>query len=533
MSDMTNEVQNEDVSKKKKKEKKKGGFWGKFFCLVLGFFFGVCSVFGAVAGGAYFVVSRPIDETVNTIDEMTGANLYGTLFGTTDENGNQTAGILNEKYAEGKIIDLLGDVGDAIGNLSSKDASLAGLNEISPKVGSAIEGVVDSLSAYGINLDAQELLNTPFKGENGLAEYFKGSLSNIAAGDLLQTLGGEDLSPMFLSICYGKENVDYTIDEDGNVKMLGDAKKKTIGELTSTDISTLFDDILLCDVMGLEENYENGVIMHLMYGVEDVNYKLNVKDGKPAVEMQNRSVYKTASGATVIYNEHGRVMENVSVDTEARTFTDTDGMVYNYRGAGKKKVNGVNCDILALCDDKGEYLKFAPTSIGDLMGDDNAFESLMHTMTISEFFDEELLQENLFLKHLQHQTIESLPDSIAHLKVVDVYADKVYEADGVTLKGSWRYLLTDPKTHQADTSITVTDMETMIVNMQDNIHFATLSELKEDGVLTELSDSMLNTQLKTSVAGISLGVSFPGKTKLGELTIEEMLTYLDALLKKI
>ena len=168
-----------------------------------------------------------------------------------------------------------------------------------------------------------------------------------------------------------------------------------------------------------------------------------------------------------------------------------------------------------------------------MMGDDNAFESLMHTMTISEFFDEELLQENLFLKHLQHQTIESLPDSIAHLKVVDVYADKVYEADGVTLKGSWRYLLTDPKTHQADTSITVTDMETMIVNMQDNIHFATLSELKEDGVLTELSDSMLNTQLKTSVAGISLGVSFPGKTKLGELTIEEMLTYLDALLKKI
>ena len=548
MSDTINEVNDlpedeydelpskrKDKKKKEKKEKKKkkGGAGGKILCLILGFFLGIFFVVGAVAGGVYYVVSRPIDDAVNTIDNMTGADLYGALFGSTDENGEHTAGILNEKYAEKKVMDLLGDVGDAIDSLSDENGSLAALNEISPKVSVAVDGIVDTLAEYGICLDTQTILETPLKGDNGLAEYIKSSMSDIAAGDLLTTLSGEPLSPLFLSICYGKENVDYTIDEDGNVTMLGNAKKTTIGELTTTDISALFDDILLSDLMDLEQNYQSKILMHLLYGKAGVHYTLSMVDGKPKVTMEKMCIYKTTSGTTVIYNEEKEVLEGVSVDTAAKTYTDQNGNVYNYRVSGATKINGKSCDILYLCDAKGEYLKYSPTSVGDLMGENSTLDHLVNTLTMGEVFDDEHITGNVFLKHLKDETIESLPDAIANLTVLSVYKDQIYEADGVTLKGSWKYLLTDHSTGKIDETITVTDMQTMIDNMQANIHHATLFELKEDGVLSNLSNEMLNTAIKTSVAGTSLGVSFSGKSKLGDLTIDEMLTYVDAIIRKL
>ena len=540
MSDTTNEVRNlPDASNepakapKKKKEKKKGGFWGKFLCLILGFFLGICSVFGTVAGIGYFVATRPLDDTVNTVDELTGADLYGALFGSTDSEGNFTAGILNEKYAEAMIGDLLGDVGEAVDNLTGDDASLAALNEISPKVGTAVDGIVKALGKYGIQLDTETLLNTPFSGDNGIMEYVRSSLSDIAAGDLLTTLGGETLSPMFLSICYGKENVDYTIDEDGNVTMLGDAKKKTIGELTSTDISVLFDDILLADVMGLENNYDSKIVMRLMYGKEGLHYSLATKDGKPVVTMLDRHIYVANSG-NAIYDENEKLLSGASVDLTAKTFTDADGNVYNIRKTSSfATANGVSCSLYNLCDENFNYLKFAPTSIGDLMGEDNPINHLLETITIGEVFDSELVETDFFLKHVKDETIESLPEAIKSLKVIEVYEDEVYEKDGVTLKGSWKYLLTDQDTGKVDDSITITDMQKMIDNMQTNIHTATLFEMKDDGVLSELSDDMLETKLKTSIGGQSLSVTFPGKTKLGDLTVDEMLTYLDHILSHL
>lgn len=584
--------------KKEKKEKKKGGAGGKILCLILGFFLGIFFVVGAVAGGVYYVVSRPIDDTVNTIDKTTGAELYEVFFGSTDENGEYTAGILNEKYAEKKIMDLIGDVGDAIDGLSADDGSLSLLNEISPKIGEAIDGIVETLEEYGIRLDTQTILVTPLKGDDGLEHYIQNSMSNIAAGDLLSTLSDEPLSPLFLSICYGKENVDYTIDAEGNVTMINGAQKKTIGELTTTDISGLFDDILLSDVMDLNENYQNKILMHLVYGKEGVRYTLNMVDGKPQVTMETMRVYlSTSDGA--IYDEEKKLLTGVSVDTAANTYTDAKGNVYAYQKGSAETVDGKTCDTLLLCDANGEYLKYSPTAVSDLIGSDSVFEKLVSNMTIGDIFDEEAVNDNIFLKHLKDETVESLPDAIAKLtvgeifgddaddnfflkslkdetleslpdkietltvgdifdedavndnvflkhlknetiktlpdkigdlKVTEVYKDQIYEKDGKTLKGSWKYLLTNEH-GKIDTSITVTDMQTMVDNMQRNIYDATLFDLKKDGVLNALDDDMLNTKIKTSVGGMSLGVSFAGKTYLGDLTVHQMLAYVSQVLK--
>lgn len=542
MSDTTNEVQNlpedeydempQKTSKKKKekKAKKKGGVLGKILCLLLGFFLGILSVIGAVAGGAYYVATRPLDDTINTVDNITGADLYATFFGSTDENGEYSAGLLNKKYAEATVGDLLGDVGEAIGNLSSEDASLAALNEISPKVGSTVDGLVKTIAEYGIPLDTETLLNTPFKGENGIMEYVKNSLKDIAAGDLLKTLSGQELSPLFRSICYGKENEDYVIDEDGNVTMLGDAKKKTIGELTNFELSTLFDDILLVDVMGLEENYDSKIVMRLLYGKEGVNYRKIDTDGdgvKDGVEMLYKEIYVKKDDFSVIYDENNEIVAGASYteDGDVCTYTDADGNTFTCKRAGSKTLsNGVKVYVRQLPD-----VKYSPTSIGDLMGETNIIDNLINTLTIAEVFEDELLDSNVFLKHVKDETIESLPGAIAKLTVVDVYEDEVYKEDGVTLKGSWKYLLTDKDTGEVDETITVTDMQKMIDNMQANIHQATLNELKADAIL-DLDPVMLNTQIKTSVYGVSLECTFPGKTKLGQLTVEEMLTYVNEIM---
>lgn len=566
--DEYDELPSKKDKKKEKKEKKKKGTGGKILCLILGFFLGIFFVLGTVAGGVYYVVTRPIDETVDKVDKMTGADLYGTLFGGTDENGEYTAGILNEKYAEKKIVDLLGDVGDAIDALGSDNGSLAVLNDITPKITTAVDGIVETLEEYGIRLDTETIVNSPFKGENNLGKYIQDSMSNIAAGDLLSKFSDEPLSPLFLTICYGKENVDYTMDAEGNVTMIGGAQKKTIGELTTMEISVLFDDILLSDLIELESNYQNKILMHLTYGKEGVHYTLTTAGGVPEVTMEKMHVYVTKSGESVIYSENKTVLTGVSVNTSAQTYTDKKGNVYKYRVAGSATVDGKTCDKLVLCNDQGEELTYSPTAVGDLMGEDSVLNGMVNSLTlgelfdqetinnnvflkhlkdepleklpdaienltVSEIFDEETINGNVFLKHIKNETIMSLPGAIENLTVVSVYKNEIYEADGVTLKGSWKYLLTDRSTGQIDTTITVTDMQKMVDNMQANIYDATLFRLKADGVLTDLSDDMLNTPIKTSVAGVSIGVSFPGKTKLGDLTIGEMLQYVDAVLKKL
>ena len=216
-------------------------------------------------------------------------------------------------------------------------------------------------------------------------------------------------------------------------------------------------------------------------------------------------------------------------------------MIFNIPVAGKLKVS---CTFLGV---PGETLTFEQNGVTMYTATENtavvvkqgvyqvtgSVSGYTKTITVKEIFEEDTINSNKFLPFVKDETIESLPEAIKSLKVIEVYEDEVYEKDGVTLKGSWKYLLTDQDTGKVDDSITITDMQKMIDNMQTNIHTATLFEMKDDGVLSELSDDMLETKLKTSIGGQSLSVTFPGKTKLGDLTVDEMLTYLDHILSHL
>ncbi len=106
------------------------------------------------------------------------------------------------------------------------------------------------------------------------------------------------------------------------------------------------------------------------------------------------------------------------------------------------------------------------------------------------------------------------------------------------VSGVWKYLLEDPVTNVIHGEYKVADDMTKLTdNMVENMHDARLYDLKHDGVLN-LSEEMLNKELATSIKSISVndytsGITFSEGTKLGELTTEEILIYVDALLKVI
>ena len=702
MADKIEEVSEDTPKKQKKKYKKKGGFLGKLLCLILGFLLGAASVIGSVVGAAYYVLTSPIDDTVEKAENLTGVELYASLFGSENEPG-----ILNPKYADKKVGDLLKDVGDAVGSLGNENATLAALNEISPKVSELVDGVVTAIGKYGITLDTQTLLNTPLQGENGLTQYITDSVKATPVGDLFQAFSGGTMSPLFCAICYGEEGKDYSMDDAGNVTMLNGAQKTTISDLTSEDLSKIFDRIPVSAVINIDPNdtvmcaiaygstnrfttdengkvimtqvtytvteadgekvflddkdeavecayetlgdiyrltladgevqyvkggkaytdeacvdpvlYEkikigdlqkdsmaiidnvllkdalnvnttshsilislaygndytingntivsdnertigqlrakgtdlineirlddimdpdpdNKLVMHLLYGKEGVHYV--DANGNGTIENTETTVtyYYAVNDPTVVLDQNRNPI-NATVDTENMTLR-VDSRTATYTNKGTPTFGGVAY--------KQIDARFNPTSLGDLAGSDNLISNLTETITVKEIFDEETINSNKFLPFVQDETINTLPNAIMNLTVTEVYADEVFEADGVTLKASWKYLLTNAD-GEVDTSIKVTDMDKMIDNMKNNVHLSTLNELSANGMV-QFSGTTLNSPIRTevSIGGLqtiyvyvtdSNGVTkkaseaFAGKTTMGELTVEEILQYVDGIIK--
>ncbi|MBQ8394975.1 MAG: hypothetical protein IJX49_05315 [Clostridia bacterium] len=333
---------------KKDGEKKDHKWLNRILSLILGFFIGVFSVWGTIAAVACVIMFQPIDNTVNMVDTVVPGDLYATVFG---EKGGKE-GILDDKYAELKVKDLLGDSFGAIKQLASDDASLAPLNEISPKVGGALDSLIKGLDKYGIPLDRNKLLNAPFKQadneEQSLINYFKSSFKETPAGDFFKALGS-DMSPILMAICYGVENTDYIVNPDGTVTMLGDSKKTTIGDLLGDEMTDKFDDVLLCDALDVKAD-SNRILISIAYGDD-----YTIENGE-IVCANPRTIGE-------LRNSKGAFIDDIpltSVLTEERSNGVTMYMLY-----GKKKIHyDVDADgniqmleqrLLLLKDSNNEY----------------------------------------------------------------------------------------------------------------------------------------------------------------------------------
>ena len=691
---------------------------GMILCFILGLIIGAAGLAGGVLGAGGYIFNQPINETVSLVDKYIPADLYGMLFGSDEKDG-----LLNEKYASMKIVEIIGDTFGAVTDFT-KGGSLDSLNEVSPKVGALVEKVLKKAEEYSIPLDKNTVMSTSLKE---LPKYFTSTLKNAPLGDVLNSFNVGD-SALVMAFCYGEEGVDYAIDENGKVVMLGDAKKTTVNDLInggftpllnnapldaflsidasdpvmcslaygssnrytvvdgkvqmtqvtytlanktgsyrlyddndevveatinllsdtllsatfadgtvqyvtwntdspslaysdealtspvlykkvkiadlSEDAMSLIDGIYLKDVLNIDAK-QHSVLITLAYGTEGVDFKFvgsgdnktieMIGDAKPrtigALRTQGTNLindvplssivgedpdnalvmyllcgregvhYTVNNGAVVmlqkqiavvgntVYNEYGELTTG-TLNSANSQYTDANGITYNYVPSSLtlKTEDGKTANVYYLNDLNGNAVMFSKTTLGDMMGEDNALSSLTDRVMLKDILDEETLNGNVFLKYVQNETISSLPNAINNLTIQQIYEDEIFTVvDGKkVVKGEWWYLLHDEATCSANHGSTcdkkcvadyqVAEFGSLISNMRSNVEVATVRQLHNDGMISGLSTTTLNSKVKTKVGNIQIemgGLNVAPGTTLGDLTVVEMLQYLSAIFDAI
>ena len=216
----------------------------------------------------------------------------------------------------------------------------------------------------------------------------------------------------------------------------------------------------------------------------------------------------------------------------------------------------------------------------------NTLADDINQLTMANIFGDDV-NSNSILKNLADKKLDELPSAIQGLTVEQVLHDQVYnydpatgkyykdtemtqllltynatenkyynasnveiskdEADNLKLEHAinptWKYLLKEEDgIIHTDYAVT-TEMNNLIDNMKRNVHDATLNDLKADGFIA-FDDSMLESNIITEIMHVPITTEvngetktvselFPGKTKLGQLTVTEMLQYVNILLSAI
>ena len=516
---------------------KHGGLLSKLVAVIIGIVIGIAGTIGGVVGAGFFVMSKPVDDTVRLVDGYISADVYSLVFGEEGADGTRADGYISDKYAHEKIGTLLGDMSKALFNIAQDHGTLSDLTEISPKVDSAVrEFLRIAYKNYGVDINKDEFMNTSL---SKMPDFLSKTIYGSPVGDILVHFTDLKNSPMMMALCYGEKGIDYVLDENNEVVMLGDSKKRTLNDLKDHS-DELFNAIALCDLMTIDRS--SNIMMYLAYGKKDVHYTINSDD--EVVMLQKRIGILN----NVAYNAYGEPMPGT---LSGMTYTDADGTtkylltdIVTDEHDNPVEVRTTDCEGYAtmyyVTDEENNPVIYGHTTFGDIAGGGEVIKNITDRLTIGEILDEETINDNRFLKHVTGETIATLPDAIERLSIQDVFADQVYKTDASgefildgagnkILNGEWWYLLTEGGVEQ---QYNITQMDKLIDNMRANIETAPLQKLKDDGMITALSQESLNQELRSSVAGVSLPVP-AGKSTLGEMTVLEMLDYVDQCLQAI
>ncbi len=294
---------------------KKGGFGGKVVAFLLGVFMGAAGIVGGLVGAGYYVANKPVENTVNKIDEYANTNLYETLFGNKDEDGNQVGGLLNEKYAKMTVEELLSDVTEAVNALSG-DGTLADVNEISPKVDELIDMLLEKTAEYSVPIDKETLMTTKL---NELADYLLQQAKSTPLGELLAQ-AGIPKDALYYALCYGEEGVDYIMDGD-KVEMLPGKEARTVQSILTLGVNGIVDSLTLEAAGGDKLDLTDPTISAIVYGPKN-RYEINPVTKKVTMK---QIVYtfedKGEEGGTKLYDDQGKAVDG-TLNGDALTLAD-------------------------------------------------------------------------------------------------------------------------------------------------------------------------------------------------------------------
>ncbi len=447
-----------------------GGFAGKFVALLLGFILGIVGTIGGIVGGGYYLASSvKIKDAVNGVAGVTGTEIDYSQY-------------ITEEYAEKTLLGLIGSLGEVATEFSDGSGSLSTLEKISPYVRTVVEQLAQSTEEFGVTIDAETLMTTPFAE---LSAFATQTMNSVELGKVLQTVGFE--TSILKLLCYGEEGVHYT-EENGEVVMLGSNKPLTIGALTTDEgIGGILNDLSLA---GLIEslgtvNANDAIMRTLLYGTKGVDYE--IVDGqvemKPVYFLYNetadcfiddaKNLYlKTGGGYT---NENGLVIKKNTVhSTSTATGSEYDYSVYDKNDTlvyELKTPDGESDGYFAAYKNDVEQ-KHRGLTMGDLMGGKDLM-SIMETFALGDLLvsdpsNTDTIQlvlaygeKDLHYTILPDNTVKMLPMQIAVFdgSAYDAYGQKLDATVTAPTANNYVVKVNDGKTYYLSTSVYPTDGE--------------------------------------------------------------------------
>ena len=282
-------------------------------------------------------------------------------------------------------------------------------------------------------------------------------IDNIYLGDALGVTvdkdGNINQHKIIVDLAYGTEGVDWKIGtlETGElgIKMIGDAKPRTIGELKERN-TDLINEIQIADIMSA--SHDDKVVMYLLYGKEDIHYTIDEND-KP-IMLQKRILVKTDSENNqllAVCNEYGEkyIMKSETLPgceliQTPGTYTRPDSTTLNYNGTFKDiagtayyyvekeseidEETGIKTTVYLLHDQNGKPVEYRHHTLGDLSGNDNLVSRMTDRLTVMEVLGAKDVAQNKFLKHIGNCTIGGMADAVLNLTVGEIFETDIYVA---------------------------------------------------------------------------------------------------------
>ena len=372
--------------------------------------------------------------------------------------------------------------------------------------------------------------------------------------------------------------------------------KRTIKDLREKG-SDLINEVSLSDVIPID--VEDKIVMYLLYGKENVHYAVDAETGAITPLQKRVALY-----GGKVYNEYGEEIENATPNGTASY--KLNGETYTLvadASLGKVQVKITSGGTTEKHDatlyyvrQNGENLYYAPTTIGDMQNAD-VISKLTGRLRLKDVMD---VGENKLLKHLAEESIDDLPEAINALTIDDVFGEHFYyraynpatgtytsyrengnhqpidndgnlvvgayfvdinnnnvdiNSDGVVsrdeadraLTGTWKYLLMERKadgTFTINHQHTIVEIDGIMDHMSDNVHAATVRELKLDGIVKNIDNATLNkviigkmgsTEIKIEqnrelVRVDNLDGDLTDEDHIGDLTVEQLMLYMGAML---
>ncbi|MGN0823171.1 MAG: hypothetical protein ACI4NG_05300, partial [Candidatus Gallimonas sp.] len=427
-------------------------FLGTALAISLSFLLGAIAAIGGLLGGGYYAASR---LSVN--------DLLSVL-------GKDPSAYVNPDYADKSLLALGREIA------STEFVNFNSVAKFSPLVRTKVENISDILSDAGFRINIDSFMDTEF---SALGTFMQDSMLDSDLGAVLK-VNPETSSATFLSLCYGKEGEDYTVETDpetGEKKIvMNEGKTATTVRRFVDDPNSVIDDVEVNVLFNVTADSENSAMLYLAYGSREVDYTVETDSvtGEKKIVMLGDSQPKTLGDITdgdAALLEDARIRDLTEIVTDAEAEADPTKKasamllqaIADFRVSELKQQSRIErlkikqvieknddpdsrsllreaIDDWRICD-IADQNKINSLTIGSVIEiDENSplfLQSLKNTslgklsdavdtLTIDKVIPAADVEGNKVLRKLQNSTLSTLSDDIKALTVQDVFADEIY-----------------------------------------------------------------------------------------------------------